>query len=89
MTQWVIAEWADEGEERVRAPSYQSATGKWYRAGVSDYGGPTILLMDGDPVEDTRLLAATPSRELRFKWRHSWRTGSPGGRLLSGVGAYP
>jgi hypothetical protein len=62
MTQWVIAEWIDEGEERVRAPSYQSANGKWYRAGVSDYGGPTILLMEGDPVDVTRIQGSSPQR---------------------------
>jgi hypothetical protein len=61
MTEWVIAEWIDESG-RIRAPSYQSPSGKWYRAGVSDYGGPTILLMDGDPIDVTRIQGANPSR---------------------------
>ena len=61
MTDWVIAEWIDESG-RIRAPSYQSLNGKWYRAGVSDYGGPTILLMAGEPVDVTQIQGANPQR---------------------------
>ena len=61
MNDWVIAEWIDE-EGRIRAPSYQGTNGKWYRAGVSEYGGPTILSMDGEPVEITKIQGAKPQR---------------------------
>jgi hypothetical protein len=61
MNDWVIAEWEDE-EGRVRAPSFQGKNGNWYRAGVSDYGGPTILMMEGEPLEITKIQGASPQR---------------------------
>jgi len=63
---WVIAEWLDEESgERVRAPSYQSPNGVWYRAGVADAGGPTILRMEGEPVDVTKIQGCTPQRVSR------------------------
>lgn len=61
MNDWVIAEWIDD-EGRVRAPSFQGTNGKWYRAGTSEYGGPTILMMDGEPIEITKIQGANPQR---------------------------
>ena len=62
MTDWVIAEWIDEAGERVRAPSYESSNGVWYRAGVADVGGPTILRMEGQPADITKIQGAEPQR---------------------------
>lgn len=62
MQNWVIAEWIDEDGERVRAPSFETANGVWYRAGAADTGGPTILRMGGQPVEVAEIQRANPQR---------------------------
>jgi hypothetical protein len=65
MNEWVIAEWIEEGAT-IREPSYLSPAGVWYRAGTSDVGGPTILRMDHEPREITRIQGASPQRESEF-----------------------
>jgi hypothetical protein len=59
--EWVIAEWDEEGEGRLRAPSYRAATGVWYRAS-SDRQGPVILRMDGEPLSLTHIQGSSPQR---------------------------
>jgi len=46
---WVIGDWTIEGET-VRAPAYRGNNGVWWRAGESDYGGPTMLRMEDGPT---------------------------------------
>lgn len=46
---WVVADWNVDGEV-LRFPAYNGGNGQWWRAGVSDYGGPTMLRMDVEPL---------------------------------------
>jgi hypothetical protein len=64
---WVIADWPDDGVDPapVRAPSYKTAAGVWYRVDA-DRSGPVILRMEGEPSAVhgiAELLAPTPQQE--------------------------
>ena len=59
--EWIIAEWDDENEGRIRAPSFMSASGIWYRASA-DHQGPIVLRMEGEPASITQIQGSKPSR---------------------------